>query len=102
VQKLRWDAVHRELVLDWTNTEVAVNGVLTIAAGSRLVYGSGRSRGCEYRYRALDWDSGRVVLDVPLGDDRRFTDQGNQNTLAADRSIVYGSAGGLVRIRPHA
>jgi hypothetical protein len=90
-------------VLAWTNAEVAINGVLTIAAGSRLVYGSGRNRtptrSCEYRYRALDWDSG-LVLDVPLGDDRRFIDQGNQSTLAADRSIVYGSVGGLVRIRP--
>jgi hypothetical protein len=100
VQKLRWDGQRRELVLAWTNAEVAINGVLTIAAGSGLVYGSGRTRSCEYRYRALDWDSGRLVLDVPLGDDRRFIDQGNQSTLAADRSIVYGSVGGLVRIRP--
>jgi hypothetical protein len=108
VQKLRWDAARRELTLAWSNAAVAINGVLTIAAGSRLVYGSGRSRNgtgnarndCQYRYRGLDWDSGHVMLDVPLGDDRRFTDQGNQNTLAADRSIVYGSTGGLVRIRP--
>jgi hypothetical protein len=100
VQKMRWDAARRELTLAWSNAEVAINGVLTIAAGSRLVYGSGRNRNCEYRYRALDWDSGKLVLDVPLGDERRFVDQGNQNTLTADRSVIYGSAGGLVRIWP--
>ena len=93
VQKLRWDAPRRELALAWANDSVALNGVLTISGGSKLVYGCGR-RDCEWRYSALDWQTGRLMIDLPLGNDDRFRDPGNQHVITADRSIVYGGVGG--------
>jgi hypothetical protein len=84
----------------WRNDRINMNGVLTYAAGSGLIYQSGR-RDCVYRLYGLDWRSGEVVLDVPLGGDARWLDQGNQIVPAADRSLLFGSAEGLVRIRPY-
>jgi hypothetical protein len=99
VQKWRWDPAARRMVLIWSNGGVHMNGVLTHAAGSGLVYQSGR-RDCVYRLYALDWRSGEVVLDLPMGDDERFLDQGNQIVPTADRSLLFGSKRGLVRVRP--
>ena len=73
---------------------------MTISSGSNLVHGSGRNRDCTFRYRRLDRDTGAVRLEVSLGDDERFTDGGNSNVVLPDRSIVFGVARGLVRVRP--
>ena len=99
VQKTVWDPVRRTLSLAWETGAVNMNGVTTVSAGSALVYGSGR-RDCVYRYYGLDWATGATKLDIPMGNDPRYLDQGNQSTLAADRSILFGTAKGLVRIRP--
>jgi hypothetical protein len=99
VQKWRWDTGSRRMSLVWSNDRIAMNGVLTYAAGSGLVYQSGR-RDCIYRLYALDWRSGEIMLDIPMGDDERFLDQGNQIVPTADRSLLFGSKKGLVRIRP--
>lgn len=85
--------------LVWSNDRVHMNGVLTYAAGSGLVYQSGR-RDCTYRLYGLDWRTGEVVLDIPMGNDERFLDQGNQIVPTADRSLLFGSKEGWVRIRP--
>jgi hypothetical protein len=37
---------------------------------------------------------------LPVGDDAHYLDQGNQITLAVDRSLLFGSAKGIVRLRP--
>lgn len=100
VQKLRWNPQARRLELIWANARVQMNGVLTYAAGSGLVYSSGR-RDCVYRLYGLDWRTGEVVLDVAMGDDTRYLDQGNQIVPTADRSLLFGSEAGLVRIRPY-
>jgi hypothetical protein len=99
VQQVRWDPTVRRLALTWANPAVHMNGVLTHAAGSGLLYSTGR-RGCIYRLVGLDWRTGEVRLDVPLGDDPRFIDPGNQIVVLPDRSLLYGSARGLVRIMP--
>ena len=36
-----------------------------------------------YRFYGLDWRTGQVVVDLPLGDDRRWLDQGNSAVVAA-------------------
>jgi hypothetical protein len=100
VQKLRWDPAARTLRLAWRTDAMNLNGVLTHSLGSGLVYSTGR-RDCVYRLYGLDWATGDVVLDVPLGNDARYLDQGNQIVPAADRSLVFGTARGLVRVRPY-
>lgn len=100
VQKWRWDPQARRMSLVWRNDRINMNGVLTYAAGSGLIYSSGR-RDCVYRLYGLDWRSGEVRLDVPLGRDARWLDQGNQTVPTADRSLLFGTAEGLVRIRPY-
>ncbi len=99
VQKLRWDPTTRTMPVVWATDRVNFNNVLTYSAGSGLVYGSGR-RGCRYYFWGLDWQSGDVKLEVPLGADERWLDQGNGLALNDDRSIIFGSAKGIVRIAP--
>ena len=100
VQKLRWDPRRRSLDVVWATDAVALNNILTYSDGSKLVYGTGLAVGTDvYHFYALDWATGRVVLDLPLGDGDEFIDGGNQLTVLADRSLVYGSGdAGLVHI----
>jgi hypothetical protein len=99
VQKLRWDPATRTMPVVWATDRINFNNVLTYSAGSGLVYGSGR-RGCTYYFWGLDWRTGEVRLEIPLGDDARFLDQGNSVTLDDDRSVYFGSARGIVRVAP--
>jgi hypothetical protein len=99
VQKLRWSPQTRKLDVVWANNQVQMNGVLTYSKGSNLVYSSGR-RNCTYYYWGLDWQTGEVKVEIPMGGDDRFLDQGNQSTVNDDRSIIFGSAKGIVRLRP--
>ena len=99
VQKLRWNPQTRKLNVVWAKAQVQMNGVLTYSKGSNLVYSSGR-RNCTYYYWGLDWETGEIKVEIPMGTDERFSDQGNQSTINDDRSIIYGSARGIVRLRP--
>lgn len=99
VQKLRWDPIADTMSVVWANAEVSCNNVLTYSAGSELVYGSGR-RGGVYHFWGLDWDTGTVRIEQPLGEGDIFLDQGNQVVLLPDRSAVFGTLRGMVRIRP--
>lgn len=99
VQKLRWSPVSRTLDIVWATDAVNMNGVMTYSAGSNLLYSSGRRNGI-YHFYAVDWDSGAVALDIPMGRRDDYRDQGNQSTLNDDRSIIFGTSGGIVRIYP--
>jgi hypothetical protein len=57
-------------------TKEGFNDVLTYSDGSGLVYGSGR-RNCTYYFWSLDWKTGEVKLEVPMGKDDRFLDLAN-------------------------
>ena len=102
VQKLRWSPETRTLDVVWATDEVALNNILTYSDGSGLVYGTGLAVNSDvYHFYALDWATGRVVTDLPLGDGDEYIDGGNQLTLLDDRSLAYGSgAAGLVHITP--
>ncbi|MEO1399848.1 MAG: hypothetical protein AAFV72_01180 [Cyanobacteria bacterium J06635_1] len=99
VQKLRWSPESRTLDLVWSTDTVNFNNVLTYSDGSDLVYGTGR-QDANYYFWGLDWETGEIALEVPLGDSADFTNQGNQITLNEDRSIVFGAGTGAVQIRP--
>lgn len=99
VQKFRWNPQTRSLDLVWATDQINFNNVLTYSEGSNLVYGSGR-RECIYYFWGLNWNTGDVELEISLGDSRDYLDQGNQVTIGEDRTVFFGSATGLVRIRP--
>ncbi len=98
VQRVDWDAAARRFRLVWANAEAHFNGIPTASSRTGLVYGTGRGNGCNYAYRGLDIATGRLRLDVPLGADDAFTDQGNQQAIANDGSIVVGVRKGTLRI----
>jgi hypothetical protein len=99
VQKLTWNPEARTLDVVWATDAVNFNNVMTYSIGSNLVYGTGRRDGV-YHFWGLDWNTGDIALEVPLGDSDDYLDQGNQVTIAEDQTILYGSATGIVRLRP--
>jgi len=98
VQRVDWNPSARQLELVWANPDVHFNGIPTASSRTGVVYGMGRSNGCTYAYRGLDIDTGALRLDVPLGEDDGFTDQGNQQAIANDGSIVVGVRKGTLRL----
>jgi hypothetical protein len=100
VQMLRWDPGSRALKLDWAQPEVHFNNVMTISAGSSMLYGIGRGADCVQTYRGLDLATGREMFSLPLDKSKRFVDSGNTHALNDDRSIVFGVSQGIARLRP--
>ncbi len=100
VQLVRWDPIKRQLELAWANPDVHFNNVMTISAGSSLLYGIGRGADCKYTYRGLDLKSGKEAFSLPLDRSNRFSDGGNTHALNDDRSIIFGVANGIARLRP--
>jgi hypothetical protein len=98
VQRVDWIPPEKRLALVWANPRAHFNGVPTVSARTGLVYGTGRGAGCAYHYMGLDIASGELRLDLRMADSSDYLDQGNQQTLAADGSILYASANGIVRI----
>lgn len=98
VQRVDWDAAARRFRLVWANSEAHFNGIPTASSRTGLVYGTGRGNGCIYAFRGLDIATGRIMLDVPLGREDAFTDQGNQQAIADDGSIVLGVRKGTLRL----
>lgn len=100
VQMARWNPDANKLSLLWSNPEVQFNNVMTISLPSNLLYGIGRGERCQYVYRGLNLDNGEPAFSLPLGRNRNYLDQGNSHALNDDRSIVFGTSTGMVRIRP--
>lgn len=98
VQRVDWNDRRRKFELVWANPDVHFNGIPTASSVTGLVYGTGRSDGCVFSYKGLDIDTGMVRLDVPLSEDTAFTDQGNQQAIANDGSIVVGVKRGTLRL----
>ncbi|MHA7872339.1 MAG: hypothetical protein ACX939_08320 [Hyphococcus sp.] len=98
VQRLDWSPIRRRFELVWANPDVHFNGIPTASSATGLVYGTGRGEGCAYHYRALDIETGTLGIDLEMSEDDAFTDQGNQQTIAADGSIIVGVRKGQLRI----
>ncbi len=99
VQMARWNPARNALSLVWANPDVQFNNIMTISSSSKLLYGVGRGEGCKYVYRGLNVDSGEVAFSVPLGWSNNYLDQGNSHALADDRSIIFGTSTGMIRMR---
>jgi hypothetical protein len=100
VQALTWNSAQRRFDLLWKRPDVLFNNITTISAGSGLVYGVGLGDRCQHVYRGLDLASGTTRVELVLGAGGDFLDQGNSHVLLDDRSIVFGTENGIVRIRP--
>lgn len=98
-QKLRWDPVGRRLTIDWTNPSVVMNGVPALSRRSGLVYSSGPNGGIN-KFIGLDWQTGKIALEVELPNSGATIDQGNQTILDDDRSAYFSGRDGVVRVRP--
>jgi hypothetical protein len=99
VEKLKWDSTQRELVSVWTNDKINLNNVLAMSASSSLIYGSGR-RNCINTFWALDWKTGEIKIELPLGSEDRFLDQGNGWQIGDERNLVSATPNGFIEIRP--
>lgn len=103
VQKFRWDTESNSFKLQWVNSDININGVLSYSAGSNLVYGSGKESDCTYYYYGLNWDTGKIDLKLPMGKERSFPkdpfyDQGVNNIIDEDGSIYFSGSRSLVKI----
>ncbi len=98
VQRVDWNGAERKFELVWANGDAHFNGIPTASSETGLVYGTGRGEGCTYAYRGLDIETGDIRLDVPMSEDEGYTDQGNQQAIAADGSIVVGVRQGTLRL----
>jgi hypothetical protein len=99
VVKVRWNARSRQLERCWVNNRINCNNVLTLSRASHLLYGSGCENGV-FHFYGLDWTTGAVKIRLPLGSGADYIDGGNGYALLEDRSVVFGVAAGMIRIRP--
>ena len=103
VQKVRWDKERNQFQLQWVNTDINMNGVLTYSLGSNMVYGSGREEGCKYYYYGIDWDTGELKFRKFLGKSCKWLknpwdDGGCQQIIDEDGSIYYAGGASLVKL----
>lgn len=103
VQKVRWNTNKNQFDLQWVNTDINMNGVLTYSVGSNMVYGSGREVNCNYYYYGLDWDTGQLKFRKHLGKMcKKFfnylDDGGNQQIIDENGNLFYAGGGSLVKL----
>jgi hypothetical protein len=98
VQKLRWDPAAHMMRVVWVNGEVSLNNVLVFSAGSGLLYGSGR-KNCVNTFYALDWQTGQIRIERPLGREDTYLDQGNGWQIGDERNIIASTPRGFIEIR---
>ena len=100
VQRATWDTTANRFQLDWVNQEVNLNGVLTYAGGSGLVYSSGKETDCNYYLYGLDWETGETRVRQLLGpegsfNDSPFADAGN-GLIIDERGTIYFAGGASI------
>ncbi|WP_299222396.1 hypothetical protein [uncultured Aquimarina sp.] len=100
VYKLKWYEKNNTMKIVWHRYDINLNNVITYSIASNMIYGSGREADCNYYYYALDWETGKTVKKFNLGDNKKYDDPGNANIIGPDRSIIFNSKKGLVRLRP--
>ena len=103
VQKITWDTEAHEFRIDWSTTEINMNGILTYSAGSNMVYCSGKEADCNYYYYGLNWDNGELVLRKLLGPEGTFLDDpfydgGNGNVIDEKGNIYFAGGASLVKV----
>ena len=103
VQKVRWNTEENKFELQWVNTSINMNGVLTYSKGSNLVYSSGREDGCKYYYYGLDWDTGALKFRKFLGKSCKWLnnpwdDGGGQQIIDEKGNIYFVGGASLIKL----
>ncbi|MEM6542973.1 MAG: hypothetical protein AAF634_17590, partial [Bacteroidota bacterium] len=103
VQKVRWNTEKNQFELQWVNTAINMNGVLTYSKGSNMVYGSGREAKCHYYYYGLDWDTGALRFRKHLGKSCKwlknpYDDGGCQQIIDDNGNLYFAGGGSLVKL----
>ncbi len=100
IYKLRWNPDANTMKIVWQRDDINMNSILVYSTATNYLYGSGKENDCNYYYYTLDWETGTTIRRDILGNSEQFDDPGNTNLIGPDRSIIYNSKEGLVRIRP--
>ncbi len=100
VYKLEWETESNTMELLWHRKDINLNNVLVYSSSSNAIYGSGKEEDCNYYYYIIDWNTGKTIDKFLLGPDKKFDDPGNANIIGPDRSIIYNSKKGIVRLLP--
>lgn len=104
VQKIRWDTLSNSLSVAWQNSDVNMNGVLSYAKGSNLVYCSGKEDDCNYYMYGLDWNTGALKFRLLLGPEGSFSDDpfydaGVNNIIDEEGNLFFPGGNSIVKIR---
>jgi hypothetical protein len=103
VASVVWDTRTQQWRLSWANADIQMNGVTSISGGANLVYSSGVETDKQIYMYGVTFsgaNAGQVKLRVPIGPADQFLDQGNNTVINDDGSLIYGTAHGIVRLRP--
>ncbi len=109
VADVYWDTVKKSFQLRWFNGTVNMNGVTCQSRGSNLVYSSGADETLDYALYGIrlkadsQGPAGEVVVKIKLAakaDINSVFDPGNSFMINDDRSVVWSSNEGIVRVRP--
>lgn len=103
VQKFTWNTETNKWNLDWVNSDINMNGVLTYSKGSNLVYSSGKETDCNYYMYGLNWDTGIMDLRILLGPEGTFVndtfyDAGNNTIIDENGDIFMPGGSSLVKL----
>lgn len=103
VQKLHWDTDLNQFEIDWVNTDINMNGVLTFSKDANTVYCSGKEDDCNYYYYGIDWTTGGVNLRYLLGEEGTFLndpfyDSGVNNIVMENGDIYFSGGASVVKV----
>ncbi len=103
VQKFTWNTTANQWELDWVNSDINMNGVLTYSEGSNLVYSSGKELDCNYYMYGLNWDTGELDFRFLLGPEGPFLndtyyDAGNHTIIDDNGHIFFSGGASLVKL----
>eukprot|EP00917_Polyrhabdina_sp_WS-2016_P005961 GHVP01013268.1.p1 GENE.GHVP01013268.1~~GHVP01013268.1.p1 ORF type:complete len:270 (+),score=27.49 GHVP01013268.1:318-1127(+) len=111
-QQMEFDFNSQILSSRWIQSDSGCpNSIPTYSSVSNLMYCVSRSVSIEdksyprsgfqgaWTVEALDWDSGLKAFSFPVGTDFRFNTLYAACQIGADKEIIFGTIGGLVRVR---
>eukprot|EP00922_Rhytidocystis_sp_ex-Travisia-forbesii_P020159 GHVS01029724.1.p1 GENE.GHVS01029724.1~~GHVS01029724.1.p1 ORF type:complete len:746 (+),score=203.71 GHVS01029724.1:355-2592(+) len=107
------NATSVELQVTWTRSDVGCpNSIPTMSesTGTGVMYCVGRSRSpladvlnqgmtAGWTIEAFDWMTGNSIFSAPTGSNLLYNSLYAATQIGADKEIIYGSIGGLVRLK---
>jgi len=107
VVSVYWDPASKSFKQRWFNDAIQMNGIVSQSRGSNLAYSSGTASDGTYHFYGIrifndaNGPGGAVVVDKQVADAATVNsafDAGNQAVINDDRSVVWSTGEGIVRI----